>query len=175
MTKDSSIQEKANNAFIALGSNLNNPVNQLQAAFLALNSINKTTVLMQSSLYRTAPVGYTANQLAQIPDFINAVAKVSTHLTPLVLLDAILSIENSFGRVRPFANAPRILDLDLLLYDNEELQTERLTLPHPRMFERGFVLLPLVEIAPDLIIKNHGKVADLAQKCAHQGVERIKN
>ncbi len=175
MTKNSSIQKKTNSAFIALGSNLNNPVNQLKAAFLALKGINKTTVLAQSSLYGTAPIGYTTNQLEQIPDFINAVAKVSTNLTPLALLDAILSIENSFGRERPFANAPRILDLDLLLYDDKVMKTERLTLPHPRMFERGFVLLPLAEIAPDLMIKNHGLVADLAQRCAHQGVERIKN
>lgn len=175
MTKDLSAQEKSNSAYIALGSNLSNPIKQVHAAFFALQGINKTTVLAQSSLYRTAPVGYGANQLEQIPDFINAVAKVSTELTSLELLDAILSIENSFGRERPFANAPRILDLDLLLYDDEVMQSEKLSLPHPRMFERGFVLLPLAEIAPDLMIKNYGKVADLAQKCANQGVERIKN
>ncbi len=174
MTKDLSVQKKTNSAYIALGSNLSNPINQVRMAFVALKGINKTTVLAQSSLFRTAPVGYDANQLEQIPDFINAVAKVSTELTPLALLDAILSIENSFGRERPFANAPRILDLDLLLYDDEVMQSEKLTLPHPRMFERGFVLLPLAEIAPNLMIKNHGKVADLVQKCTNQGVEKIK-
>ena len=175
MTKDLSLQKKSNSAYIALGSNLSNPINQIKNAFLALRDINQTTVVAESSLYRTAPVGYDVIQIKQIPDFINAVAKVSTELTSLELLDAILTIENSFGRERPFANAPRILDLDLLLYDDETMQTEKLTLPHPRMFERGFVLLPLAEIAPGLTIKNHGKVADLAKECANQGVERIKN
>ncbi len=160
-------------AFIALGSNLNDPVKQINDALLALNHIDKTKLVAQSSLYRTAPVGYAANQLQQVPDFINAVAKVSTQLAPLALLDAILALENSFGRERPFANAPRILDLDLLLYDDEIMQSEILTLPHPRMFQRGFVMLPLLEIAANLEIKQHGKVADLAQRCLNQGVIKI--
>ena len=160
-------------AFIALGSNLNNPTSQVHAAFLALNHLSHTKVIAQSSLYRTSPIGYDANQLKQVPDFINAVAKVSTELTPVALLDAILAIENTFGRERPFANAPRILDLDLLLYDDEIMHTEKLTLPHPRMFQRGFVMLPLAEIAPSLVIENHGKVAELAQKCLNQGVDKI--
>ncbi len=175
MTKDLPAQTKPNIAYIALGSNLNNPINQIRTAFLALKGINKTAVLAQSSLYRTAPVGYDANQLKQVPDFINAVAKVSTELTPLELLEAILTIENNFGRERPFANAPRILDMDLLLYSDTIMQSQKLTIPHPRMFERGFVLLPLAEIAPDLMIAHYGRATDLAQKCANQGVEIIKN
>ena len=160
-------------AFIALGSNLNDPVKQVSAALLALNSIDKTKLIKQSSLYITAPVGYEASQIKQVPDFINAVAKVSTQLTPLALLEAILALENSFGRERPFANAPRVLDLDLLLYDDETIQSKVLTLPHPRMLTRGFVMLPLAEIAADLEIKQHGKVADLAKKCLNQGVIKI--
>lgn len=175
MIEDLSVKKKSNIAYIALGSNLSNPISQIQAAFFALKGINKTTVLVKSSLYRTTPVGYDVNQLKKVPDFINAVAKVSTELMPIELLDAILNIENNFGRKRPFANAPRILDLDLLLYDDKVMQSERLILPHPRMFERGFVLLPLAEIAPNLMIKDHGKVADLAKKCAGTGVDRIKS
>lgn len=160
-------------AYIALGSNLNQPVKQVLAALQALHTIPKTTVLKQSSLYRTAPIGYSVAQLQEIPDFINAVAEVNTTLTALDLLVALFEIENKFGRERPYPNAPRLLDLDLLLYDKVVINTERLTLPHPRMFERGFVLLPLVEIAPNLQDCIYGSIEDLAKNYQNQGINKL--
>lgn len=155
-------------AFIALGSNLQQPQLQVQRAFTELAGLPETTLVKHSSLYKSAPVGYD-NQ----PDFINAAAEVDTSLTPVKLLRALLKLENSHGRERPFPNAPRVLDCDLLLYDDISMDTAELTLPHPRMHERGFVLLPLAEIAPDLLIVNHGNVTDLAKACINQSVEKI--
>lgn len=155
-------------AFIALGSNLQDPKAQVARAFDDIAALPQTRLARQSSLYRTAPVGYD-NQ----PDFINAAAEVATTLPALELLHALLALEASFGRDRPFPNAPRVLDLDLLLYDDLVMQTSELTLPHPRMHERGFVLYPLSEIAPDLDIPGKGRVTDLLQACAYQGVERL--
>lgn len=155
-------------AFIALGSNLQQPQLQVQRALTELTELPETTVVKHSFLYKSAPVGYDHQ-----PDFINAAAEVDTGLTPIKLLRALLALENSHGRERPFPNAPRVLDCDLLLYDDISMDTAELTLPHPRMHERGFVLLPLAEIAPDLLIASHGKVADLARACADQSVEKI--
>ena len=155
-------------AFIALGSNLQDPQQQVQRAMEELNGLPGTRLVARSSLYRTAPVGYDDQ-----PDFINAVAEVETTLEAEALMRQLLALEATFGRERPFPNAPRVLDLDLLLYDNLELDTEVLTLPHPRMHERGFVLLPLAEIAPDLMIPGKGRVGDLAQLCSEQGMERL--
>jgi 2-amino-4-hydroxy-6-hydroxymethyldihydropteridine diphosphokinase len=149
--------------FVALGSNLANPISQVESAFAALDNLPNTRVLKKSSLYKTAPIGYAAEQLTQIPDFINAIAELETDLTPIELLDALLEIENKAGRERPFPNAPRVLDCDLLLYENVSMETSKLTLPHPRMHERGFVLLPLFEIAPQLSLPNHGKIVTLIQ------------
>jgi 2-amino-4-hydroxy-6-hydroxymethyldihydropteridine diphosphokinase len=157
-------------AFIALGSNLQQPQQQVQQAFNELASLPKTSLIKHSSLYRTAPVGYD-NQ----PDFINAAAEIETGLAPLELLHALLALESTHGRERPFPNAPRVLDLDLLLYDDMVMNTAELTLPHPRMHERGFVLLPLAEIAPDLIIPKYGNITQLAQTCIDQGVEKVSN
>ena len=160
-------------AYIALGSNLNTPITQVMAALQALQAVPNTMVVKQSSLYRTAPMGYQAEQLQEIPDFINAVVEVSTSLAPLDLLAALFKIEDQFGRQRPYPNAPRLLDLDLLLYDNVVINTEKLTLPHPRMFERGFVLLPLAEIAPSLQHVKHGDVISLAKKYQNQGINKL--
>ena len=155
-------------AFIALGSNMQDPVKQVQDALLELAGLADIRLLRASVLYRTAPVGYDEQ-----PDFINAAAELATSLAPLALLRALLGVEAAHGRKRPFANAPRVLDLDLLLYDDLTMQTPELNLPHPRMAVRGFVLLPLAEIAPDQQIPGHGKVADLAAQCHNQGVERL--
>ena len=155
-------------AFVALGSNLQKPRQQVVQALKALAQLPDTRLIAYSSLYRTAPVGYD-NQ----PDFINAAAALETGLPPLRLLHELLALENTHGRQRPFPNAPRILDLDLLLYDDMVMNTAELTLPHPRMHERGFVLLPLAEIAPDLVIPGHGQVVELAKTCMNQGVTRI--
>ena len=165
-------------AFIALGSNLagnlDSPASQVARALQAISQLPKTQLIKQSSLYKTAPVGYDAQ-----PDFINAVAEIATTLTPQHLLEKLLEIEQTFGRERPFANAPRVLDLDLLLYDDLILHTNSLTLPHPRMHLRGFVLLPLAEIAPtihipDLSLPFGGNVVKLAETRKNQGVAIIK-
>ena len=139
-------------AFVALGSNLQDPVRQVNSALLAIEKHPNIQLVKASSLYVTAPVGYDAVQLKSVPNFINAVVEIHTDLTPLNLLHALLAIENAHGRERPFANAPRVLDCDVLLYDDAISQTTELTLPHPRMLERGFVMIPLLEIAPDLRI-----------------------
>lgn len=155
-------------AYVALGSNLQDPQQQVLRAFDELNGLPHTRVVACSALYRTAPVGYD-NQ----PDFINAAAEVETELTPLALLRALLALETAHGRERPFPNAPRVLDLDLLLYDDLTMHDAELTLPHPRLHERGFVLYPLADIAPNLRIPGKGVVRDLLPACADQGVERL--
>jgi len=156
-------------AFVALGSNLENPIEQVQKAFVALSHLPGTRLVKQSSLYRTAPI----DCIDAAPDFINAVAEIETELSPQVLLDALHKIENGAGRERPYINAPRVLDCDLLLYENVVLNTVKLTLPHPRMHTRGFVLLPLFEIAPHLILPNHGKIAPLITPELSLGINRL--
>jgi 2-amino-4-hydroxy-6-hydroxymethyldihydropteridine diphosphokinase len=155
-------------AYIALGSNLKQPAMQIKQALIALQGLPKTKLLQHSSLYQTAPVGYD-NQ----PDFINAVVSLETTLEPSLLLQSILDIESSFGRERPFPNAPRVLDLDLLLYDELEMHTASLTLPHPRMHLRGFVMLPLSEIAPNLMIPKLGSVVELLTELDTSDIKKI--
>lgn len=162
-------------AFIALGSNLAEPIEQVNNAFAALEKIPQTRVIKQSSLYKTAPIDCPQVSDEIVPDFINAVAEVETTLSPEALLDAIHAIENAAGRLRPYINAPRVLDCDLLLYENVVQNTNKLTLPHPRMHLRGFVLLPLFEIAPQLILPNHGKIATLMTPSLLTGIQKIEN
>jgi 2-amino-4-hydroxy-6-hydroxymethyldihydropteridine diphosphokinase len=132
-------------AYVGLGSNLQDPVRQVETALDELDGLPHTRVVKRSSLYRTAPVGY-----AEQPDFINAVAQLETGLPAARLLDELQGLEARHGRERSFPNAPRTLDLDLLLFGDLVLRTERLILPHPRLRERAFVLDPLREIAPHL-------------------------
>ena len=158
-------------AYIALGSNLDNPVAHIRQAYLDLNALADTSILRHSSLYKSAPVG----RLDQ-PDFINAVAEIVTVLQPVQLLNALLKIEQNHGRNRDNCNslnAPRTLDLDILLYDNLRLESETLALPHPRMMQRAFVLFPLMEIAPDCEIPGHGKIDQFIVLCRHQTIERL--
>ncbi len=155
-------------AFIALGSNLAEPEVQVNQAFAALAQLPQSRLLAQSSLYRSAPVGY-----AEQADFINAVAHIETRLTAHDLLQSLLGIERTFGRVRDFRNAPRTLDLDLLLYADLMFHEPGLTLPHPRMHERAFVLLPLVEIAPDCEIPSKGKARDWLMRVSDQTITRV--
>ncbi|PZP29391.1 MAG: 2-amino-4-hydroxy-6-hydroxymethyldihydropteridine diphosphokinase [Roseateles depolymerans] len=138
-------------AYIGLGANLGDDLAAtLRQALAALAALPQTRVVAVSSAWRSAPVD------AQGPDFLNAVAALDTALQPLVLLDALQSIESAQGRERPYRNAPRTLDLDLLLYGQLVLDSERLTLPHPRLGERAFVLRPLLEIAPELVALANG-------------------
>lgn len=159
---------KPETAFIALGSNLDDPVAQVQSGFAALAVLPGTRLGAQSSLYRSAPMGYRDQ-----PDFINAVAAIETTLTPRALLEALLAIEHSHGRVREFANAPRTLDLDVLLYAGIEMHEHGLTIPHPRMHERAFVLVPLAEIAPHCTIPGRGPVSDLLRAVDTGSVTRL--
>ncbi len=157
-----------NTAYVALGANIGDPTATVLAAFAALANLTDSRVVHTSSLYRTAPVGLT-NQ----PDFINAVAMLETGLAPEELLDALLDLEARFGRVRRDRNGPRTLDLDLLLYNDIELDLPRLILPHPRLHLRAFVLHPLAEIAPELAIPGRGSVAAWLPAVANQGIARL--
>lgn len=131
-------------ALLGLGGNLGDVGHTMDAALCALGALPQTQVLRVSRRYRTAPVGY-----ADQPDFLNMVAELKTALSPSALLGACLGIEASLGRVRSFANAPRTLDIDLLMMEGVACRTAELTLPHPRMRQRAFVLVPLAELYPD--------------------------
>jgi 2-amino-4-hydroxy-6-hydroxymethyldihydropteridine diphosphokinase len=150
-------------ATIGLGANLNDPASQVEYALGELDRLPDTRLVAHSSLYASAPVGYVDQ-----PDFVNAVAQVETALSPRTLLAALLDIEHRHGRERSFRNAPRTLDLDLLLYGSARFHEEGLTLPHPRMHERAFVLRPLIEIAPEATIPGRGRAADWLAHCAEQ-------
>lgn len=133
-------------AFIALGSNLSNPHEQVRQAIDLIGDIPDTVLKKTSSLYETAPVGYVDQ-----PDFVNAVVMVETSLTAMQLFKALQAIELKQGRVRTIKNGPRVIDLDLLLFDEQKIETDELIVPHPRMFEREFVMVPLREIEPQRI------------------------
>ena len=155
-------------AYLALGANLGDPVATLAAAFTSLEQLPASTLLRRSSLYRTAPIGLTAQ-----PDFINAAASLSTTLMPHDLLQALQAIEQAFGRRRDIHNGPRTLDLDLLLYDAREIASPQLSVPHPRLHLRAFVLQPLAEIAPDLSIPGRGSLAAWLPAVATQRIARL--
>ena len=166
--KCNQVPQIANIAYVALGSNLKEPRRQLQAGFDALARLPGTELIARSSLYASAPVGY-----ADQPDFVNAVAAIRTSMSARALLDALLDIEREHGRMRAFPNAPRTLDLDVLLYEAREVHEDGLTIPHPRMHERAFVLAPLAEIAPDCVVPGRGAVGALLKNVDRSGVTRI--
>jgi 2-amino-4-hydroxy-6-hydroxymethyldihydropteridine diphosphokinase len=155
-------------AFVGIGSNLEEPERQVERALVELDALPHSRLVKRSSLYRSAPVGYAAQ-----PDFINAVAQLETGMPAERLLDELQAIESRHGRERAFANAPRTLDLDLLLFEKLQLKTPRLTVPHPRMHERAFVLKPLIEVSPEVSIPGVGLAAQALKQIAHQPVERI--
>lgn len=155
-------------AYIALGANLGDPAATVNTAFAALRALPDTTVSATSALYRTAPVGITEQ-----PEFINAAARLDTRLAPEALLDALLAIEQQFGRIRAERNGPRTLDLDILLYDDLQIDTARLTLPHPRLHLRAFVLYPLADLAPSLMLPGRGALAAWLPAVANQGIVRL--
>ena len=155
-------------AFVGLGSNLSDPCNQVLRALQSLNEVPQIKVLARSSLYRSAPLGY-----LQQPDFINAVAKLETTLSPRALLDVLLGLEHERGRLRDVHNGPRTLDLDVLLYDDLRHHEHGLTIPHPQMHKRAFVLRPLLEIAPDCMIPGVSSATQALGQCADQQLEKI--
>ena len=156
-------------AFIALGSNLGDARAQVLHAFDALAGLPGTRLLSRSHLYLTPPWG-----VLDQPPFVNAVALLDTALTPHALLDALLAIERAAGRVRDGERwGPRTLDLDVLHMDGMVLSDERLSLPHPRIHERAFVLLPLHDLAPGLVLAGQGRVLDLLEALDVAGCERL--
>jgi 2-amino-4-hydroxy-6-hydroxymethyldihydropteridine diphosphokinase len=155
-------------AYIALGSNLDDPQQQVLDAIDKLASLPDTRLLQRSRLYRTPPWG-----VLEQPPFVNAAVQVDTALSPYALLDALLDIERRAGRVRAERNGPRTLDLDLLHVEGVQLDDARLTLPHPRMAERAFVLLPLNDLAPALSLPGQGVVAELLARLDLAGCERL--
>ena len=150
-------------AYIALGSNLDNPRQQVELALRELANVSNSHVVRSSSLYQTPPMGPRDQ-----PDYINAVAEIATALPPESLLDELQRLEIAHHRVRTVHWGPRTLDLDILLYGQETISTPRLTVPHPGLAQRAFVVFPLAEIAPRLHIPGLG---DIARLCAALNTE----
>ncbi|GAB2790053.1 2-amino-4-hydroxy-6-hydroxymethyldihydropteridine diphosphokinase [Halomonas shantousis] len=146
-------------AYIGLGSNLDDPQRQLEQAFAEFDRLPLTRLLRRSRLFASAPVGPQDQ-----PDYLNAVAELSTRLSPLALLDQLQTLEQRHRRVRQRRWGPRTLDLDLLLYDEQHWDTPRLSLPHPEMHRRGFVLVPLAELAGERYLYHGQTIAELAQQ-----------
>ena len=156
-------------ACVALGANLGDAAAMLKRAVEALDQLPLTRVSRASSLYKTAPLDTDSTSESPAPgeDYLNAVVALQTGLTAPALLDALQALELQAGRERPFRNAPRTLDLDLLLYGSAHIESARLSVPHPRMHQRAFVLVPLAEIAPDLVS------AEALDAVKHQAIERL--
>jgi len=142
--------------YIGLGSNLQDPASQIEQAFQALDQLPQTRLLKHSRLYSSKPLGPQDQ-----PDFVNAVCLVETELDPQTLLAALQEIERNQGRIKKRHWGERNIDLDILLYADQKLQTQTLTIPHPEIAQRDFVLLPLAEITPGLLIPELGPVEDL--------------
>lgn len=157
----------ATTAYIGLGANLGDARATLAAALAALAALPGCSDLRTSSLWRTAPIDSSG------PDYLNAVAALQTTLAPLQLLDALQAIEQRFGRQRPYVNAPRTLDLDLLLHGDAVVDTPRLQLPHPRLHQRAFVLQPLLELAPALHAPGLGPLVAHLGATAGQRAQRL--
>ena len=153
---------KACKAYIALGANLNSPASTLESALETISQSKGIELVKRSSLYRSPPLD------ADGPDYINAVAEIKTTLSPLQLLHQLQAIENAFGRERLYRNSPRTLDLDVLLYENFNSDSAELTVPHPRMHLRSFVLMPLMEIAGDLSLQQ-GYLSKLLKEALASG------
>lgn len=155
-------------AYLGLGSNLDTPIEQLREARRAIANVIDIEEMAFSNLYRSPPMG-SQNQ----PDYVNAVMAIKTNLPPLTLLSTLQHIENEHGRIRKERWGARTLDLDILLFGDQILDFPDLIVPHYGMTERAFVLYPLFEIAPDLIIPKHGSLAELVARCPLDGLERL--
>ena len=155
-------------AFVALGSNLGDPAAQIRRALCALAALPETRFVRQSALYRNPPAGGIDQ-----PEFVNAVAQIETGLAARDLLARLLEIERVHGRVRDYPNAPRTLDLDIVLFGEQVVREPGLAIPHPRMLDRAFVLVPLAEIAPDAVVPGHGRVRDLVKAVVASGMIKL--
>lgn len=154
-------------AFVAVGSNLGDTQANVEFAVERLADVPRTQVLQVSPWYRSRAIGPGTQ-----PDYLNGVVELATSLAPLELLDALQAIENAAGRVRAERWGPRTLDLDLLLYDDAEMRHERLSLPHPRLGERNFVVFPLFDLAPELMLPGGGRLQALREALGGEGLEQ---
>jgi 2-amino-4-hydroxy-6-hydroxymethyldihydropteridine diphosphokinase len=154
-------------AYIGLGANLGDATGNVQRAILLLGKLPSSKLSGQSSLFRTAPVD------AEGDDFINAVACIETALPAQELLDALRTIELQFGRERPYKNAPRTLDLDILLYGDQVINTSTLTVPHPGVTQRAFTLIPLLQLDPFIAIPGKGQAHSFVPEVADQAIQKI--
>lgn len=155
--------------YVGLGSNLEDPRAQLQRAFGELRGLPGTRSVVHSALYGSEPLGPPGQ-----PDYINAVAMLSTVLAPLELLEELQSLEQAHRRIRSRHWGPRTLDLDILLYGDQQIDLPGLRVPHPHMHSRNFVLAPLYEIAPDLVVPGRGAVRELLAKCEQRRLKRLE-
>ena len=151
--------------YIGLGGNLEDPVSRFCHCINEMKTSGGMTVLSCSSLYRSAPVGY-----SEQPEFLNAVISVDTSFSPTQLLEFLQCLENRHGRVRSFQNAPRTLDLDILLYNDQQIVLPGVVSPHPRLLERAFVIMPLLEIMPNLLLPDGRRIADSLKKVEDQAI-----
>ena len=158
-------------AYVGIGSNLDQPADQVQRALRALSQLPQTRLVLQSSLYGSKPMGP-----ATQPDFVNAVAGLLTQLDMAAFFGALRALESALGREPARVRwGPRRIDLDLLLFDAERLDGAELTLPHPGIVQRNFVLYPLLEVAPELNVPGHGRVTELAARVDAAGIWRLDN
>src|SRR3990167_103707 len=155
--------------FIGLGSNLENPINQIKMAITALHGLPSTYVQSISSLYRSLPWGEITDQ----PDFVNAVVRLKTDLAPLELLEQLQQIEKQQNRIKIERNGPRTIDCDILLFEGGQLNSPLLTIPHLYLEQRAFVVIPLAEIAPELLLPNGVSIQTLAEAVDHQGLTKV--
>jgi 2-amino-4-hydroxy-6-hydroxymethyldihydropteridine diphosphokinase len=156
-------------AYVALGSNLDEPLTQIAAAFDALSVLPSSRLVTRSRLYRSTPLGPEPQ-----PEYVNAAAGLLTQLAPHALLDALKAVEAAMGRARPVVRwGPRRIDLDLIVYGDARIAEDRLTVPHPGAPSRNFVLYPLRDIAPTLLIPGHGRVGALAARAGPAGLAVI--
>jgi 2-amino-4-hydroxy-6-hydroxymethyldihydropteridine diphosphokinase len=153
--------------YIGIGSNLGDARDNVERAAQRLAGIRNTRFVGQSSLFRTAPLE------ANGDDYVNAVVRIDTRLTASQLLQALQAIEQDFGRERPYPNAPRTLDLDLLLYGSQTMSTDTLTVPHPRLTQRAFVLIPLLQLDPLIVIPGRGPAHEFVPAVADQAIRKI--
>ena len=156
-----------NTAYVALGANLGKPLDQLNQAITLVNKLSDTTVVAAASIYQSVAIGP-----GEQPDYLNSAAQIVTELNPSELLAALHAIEDALGRVRTVHWGERTLDLDLLLYENYISTAPILTVPHPRMNGRNFVIYPLLEIAPTLVLPNGESIKTVAQKLVNEGIQR---
>lgn len=160
--------ELDSDAYIGLGSNLNNPAQQVRTALAELHQLPQTRLVRSSSLYVSAPLGPAGQN-----DYINAVAWLKTALEPLALLDRLQTLENRHLRVRQQHWGARTLDLDILLYAESSIENEHLSIPHPQMAQRLFVLRPLAEIAPNIKIPGQGDIQSLLKQCPNWALQKL--